>query len=112
MEIWKGVVGYEQDYQVSNMGRVRSLKTSIGLRRPKCEYRNLTLQETEDGYQRAILNIKGRQIHKSVQVLVLRAFVGKCPTGTKGRYRDGNRLNNSLDNLYWDEDYADKEAIH
>jgi HNH endonuclease len=37
-----------------------------------------------------------------VHKLVLLTFVGECPEGMESCHRDGNPLNNSLENLRWD----------
>jgi hypothetical protein len=45
---------------------------------------------------------KDRKFHKHyVADLVLEAFIGPCPEGMEAKFKDGNRMNAVLDNLYW-----------
>lgn len=100
-EEWRDVVGYVGRYQVSSLGRVRSLpnrvrKTEIilkpGVHRHGHLLVNLT-RATADGWKQ-----KCHWVHR----LVLEAFVGPCPDGMEGCHNDGNPANNCLDNLRWD----------
>lgn len=108
-EVWKDVVGYEGYYQVSNLGRVKSLDREISYIDPRWGA-HVTKKISEKilrprGYKRYLCislsknNIfHGREIHR----LVLETFVGPCPEGMVCCHRDGNRHNNNLDNLRWD----------
>ena len=52
MEIWKDIEGYEDKYQVSNLGRVKSLKNTRG------NYREKILKPGKDGKGEKNYNIK------------------------------------------------------
>jgi len=103
MENWKELPGYEGRYEVSDEGRVRSLKTGL-LKKP-------TLNE-KDGRLFILLwknsrKPKLRRIHR----LILETFRGPCPIGKEGCHNDGNKRNNRLTNLRWDtpkNNHADK----
>ena len=71
-EIWKEVKGLE-DYKVSNLGRVKSLKF----------YKRKILKQTlsGDGYLRLNLNREGKQFTRTVHQLVAIAFLGHTPCG-------------------------------
>lgn len=80
------------------------------------EWKRLTTKVDGKGYLCYTLYGKGsRSIRKRkpVHQLLLLAFVGECPEGMSlGRHLDGNRLNNSLDNITWGtafENYWDQE---
>jgi|SRR6267142_3080400 len=91
-EVWKPVLGFEGLYEVSNIGRVRSLLfNKVRYLRPL-------------GKQHQIVGLWKRKKHhsKSLHVLVLEAFVGKCPHGYVCRhFPDANPTNNRLINLAW-----------
>lgn len=103
-EIWKDVKGYEGLYQVSNLGRVKSLKRVVYKRNGT----NQTLKEkilknnyNGKGYYHVMLykntNKKTLKIHK----LVAMAFLGHKPCGHNEvvDHIDNNQANNRLDNL-------------
>jgi hypothetical protein len=109
-ENWRDVPGYKGRYQVSDLGRVRSLPRTITERcRAWRKGRTYTLSGTilkpcrlSNGYQRINLCVHGRQKGYYVHSLVLLAFVGPCPPGMECCHGDGNRMNNRLGNLRWD----------
>lgn len=93
-EVWKWVVGYEGRYEVSSLGRVRSLKfRSNG---------GLQIMKTTPNYAGypVITLGKERKQHR-VHVLMLEAFVGPCPEGLMGCHKNDTNDDNRLDNLYW-----------
>lgn len=97
-EIWKDVVGFEGQYQVSSKGRVRTLlfkngRTCKRLSSPKL----LRPWPGTKGYWRVRLGAKIYFTHR----LVLEAFVGPAPCGHETAHLDGNRENSSLENLAW-----------
>lgn len=85
MERWKPVVGFEGLYEVSDQGRVRSLRTG----------RILKPQKQTTGYLQVSL---GRRLH-TVHKIVLHAFCGPRPVGCVAAHGDGNKGNNRLANL-------------
>lgn len=100
MEQWKDVSGYEGLYQVSDLGRVRSLDRVVncngGTRRARGRvltpstvlgYCNVTLQDA----------LTGRQKIYRVHRLVMLAFVG--PSDLEVNHKDGDKANNQLSNL-------------
>lgn len=96
VELWRQAVGYEGLYEVSSIGRIRSIskKGSKG---------GILASRVEDnGYVKVCLYREGRRKSFWVHRLVLEAFVGPCPEGQEGCHGDGNRSHNSLENLRWD----------
>jgi hypothetical protein len=89
MERWLPVVGYEDSYEVSSHGRVRnteSMRNVGGI--DKFGYVRVTLRKPRRDYR----------VHR----LVLMAFLGNPPKGKElGLHRNGDKLNNHLENLYW-----------
>lgn len=109
LEEWRAVIGWEGFYEVSNMGRVRSLdRVSKGVRvmgrlmKPYPDnkvspYAMLTLHSGgRKGTPGARLEFP--MVHK----LVLEAFVGPRPEGKEACHDNGNGMDNRLTNLRWD----------
>ena len=87
-EIWKDVVGYS-NYEVSSIGRIRNKRTG-NILKPIVD---------KDGYFRVHLN-NDRNI-KIVHRLVAEAFVENPLKKPQVNHIDGNKSNNSYENLEW-----------
>jgi len=102
-EIWKEIKGYEDLYQVSNLGRVKSLdrvtKTSRGSR----VYNGKILKASYDGFGYCAYGLckDGKSINKRAHQLVAIAFLNHTPNGLKlvVDHIDANPKNNNVDNL-------------
>jgi hypothetical protein len=91
-EIWKPVYGYAGLYEVSNLGRVRSVRSGKMLRG----------STTSDGYATVKLSCLGDSKHHRVQRLVCIAFRGPPPfEDAQAAHTDGDRSNNRAGNLRW-----------
>jgi len=104
METWKGVVGLESFYEVSDLGRVRRIFTrNGGVLRPRREpfYLSLRRAPSKRYLQLSLFNGR-RRIFPGVHVLVLEAFVGPRPPRAFACHNDGDAFNNVLSNLRWD----------
>ncbi|MFC5353516.1 NUMOD4 domain-containing protein [Azospirillum himalayense] len=119
-EIWRDVVGHAGFYQVSSLGRVRSVARMVRVSAGRgCAYdrpvRERILRSTvSHGYPSVTLWRGHVPRVERVHCLVLEAFVGPRPDGFYGCHRDDVRTNNSLENLYWGsptENCADKIAL-
>jgi hypothetical protein len=95
METWKSVVGYEGRYEVSDLGRLKSLAF-----RSNGGEVIMTSTRNYSGYHVVTLGSSRKQ--KRLHVLVLEAFVGPRPRGTHGCHNDSNKDHNWLLNLRWD----------
>lgn len=96
-ETWKDIPGFEGAYQVSDLGRVRSLDRVILVRGfpRRLRSRIVAPQRHSGGYRK--LQLAGHQ--KFVHRLVAAAFLGPCPEGKEVAHLDNDRANNALSNL-------------
>lgn len=102
-EIWKDITNFEGYYQISNLGRVRSLDRLIphtrhtnGLR---IKGRIISTNLDKDGYRRCTL----RKLHKDfkiyVHIQVAEHFIGERQLGYEVNHIDHDKGNASLSNL-------------
>lgn len=103
-EEWRPIPGYEELYEVSNKGNVRSLDRKVwngnGFYLKKG--RILKKSKTTTGYWKVELYDKGRgRKSKKVHRLVAKAFIPKIKDKNLINHIDGNPLNNNVENLEW-----------
>lgn len=94
MEIWKDIEGYEGLYQVSNLGRVKSLGNNKS-RKEKI----MKLSKNKGNYLHVVLNKGGKAKTCKVHRLVAFAFIPRVEGKTHVDHIDGNRQNNVYTNL-------------
>lgn len=103
-EIWKDIKGYEGLYQVSNLGRIKSLKREcrhpLGGQRIVNE-RIMKLERTKWGYLRVHLNNNGVGKKVLVHRLVAQAFIPNSNNYEVVNHKDENPQNNNVENLEW-----------
>lgn len=106
-ERWRPVTTHDGYYEVSDIGRVRSVdrtETVVSAIRGVYQrtWRGRVLVPTlNDGYpQYSLWKAHKLRIARS-HILVLEAFVGPRPAGLYGCHGDDDRQNNRLGNLYW-----------
>lgn len=99
-EVWKDIKGFENLYQVSNLGRIKSLKRYNP--NPKyIEERILKTKIKKNGYVEVGLYKKGKKYFKTVHRLVADVFVDNIKNKKEVNHKDGNKQNNNADNLEW-----------
>jgi hypothetical protein len=91
-ETWRPIPESNGLYEVSDQGRVRSLKFGRT---------QVMRSQTSNaiGHQKLDLMIDSRRCPRWVHRLVLEAFVGPCPPGQQVRHLDGDASHNALTNL-------------
>ncbi len=101
IEIWRGVVGYEKFYAVSNQGRVKALHTTNRGRLRKAGI--LSPRVNKRGYLAVgLYDADRRRTTYLVHTLVLLAFVGPRPLKYHCRhFPDPTPSNNNLSNISW-----------
>ena len=96
-EEWRDIKGYEGLYQVSNLGRVRSLncrghKGCIGILTPRLDGK---------GYEMVALYKEGKARNTKVHRLVAQAFIPNPNNYPQVNHKDEDKTNNNVDNLEW-----------
>lgn len=100
MEVWKDIIGYEGFYQISNLGKIKSLDkiSSIG-RRVKGKV--LKLQINSAGYYSISLcknrNVCTKMVHQLVAIMFLKHTPNRLNLVVN--HIDFNKLNNTVSNL-------------
>ena len=91
-EIWKDVKDYEGHYQVSDKGRVKSVKfgKEIFLKQGSCR-----------GYLRVGLSKNGEIKRYTVHRLVAQAFIPNPNNLPEVNHKDEIKTNNNIENLEW-----------
>jgi hypothetical protein len=103
-EQWKPVAGFDDLYEISSLGRVRSLGRNIRLWHGGIHARKgrvLRNRYTKDGYDIVALSRDGKQHNTSVHRLVATAFVPNPADKPCVNHIDGNPSNNAAANLEW-----------
>jgi hypothetical protein len=105
-EIWKDIKGFEGYYQVSNLGRVRSLdrivhSKGLKLKWSRLEKGHIVKFGNTRGYVIAPMCVEGKKYAKLVNRLVAIAFLPNPQDLPEVNHKNGNKLDNSVVNLEW-----------
>ena len=92
-EIWKDIVGYENIYQVSNLGRVKSFH------RGKIKILHLTFKDTGYVHVKLFKNFSRKTI--GVHRLVAQAFIPNPNNLPVVNHINNNHSDNRVENLEW-----------
>ena len=103
-EIWKDIEEYEGYYQVSNLGRIKSLsREKIMPNGTLCftKERILSLNKNRNGYMSVSLYKNNKRETFRIHRLVAIAFIPNPNNLTDVNHKDENKENNCVDNLEW-----------
>ena len=96
MEEWRNIKGYEGYYQVSNLGRVKSLNYN--------KTGKEGIMKSHDngyGYLEVQLSKDGKVKHCRVNRLVAQAFLPNPDNLPEVNHKDEDKTNNCVENLEW-----------
>lgn len=110
-EIWKDIEGYEGLYQISNLGRVKSLFRTYTTKSKnqftefimthKVNEKIIKQSVNKMGYYQVCLYNKEKKKNMLVHRLIAEAFIPNPENKPTVNHIDGNTKNNSLNNLEW-----------
>lgn len=104
IEEWRPVVGWEGLYEVSSLGRVRSVKRVVVCKDGKAycrKERMMSLRKNAFGYLRVKLSKDGNSKLFMTHRLVAGAFVPNTENLPFVNHKDEVKSNNRYDNLEW-----------
>ena len=103
-EIWRPIEGYENLYEVSNLGRVRSLERTVirknGVKR-KVSEKILKPGTQQNGYLMVTLHKNGVRRSFYLHRLVLTAFNPNSDKKLQVNHLSEDKTDNSVENLEW-----------
>lgn len=104
METWKKVIGFENEYEVSSLGNIRSLERLVnhykgGMRLYKSNEKKIRLNRS--GYFRCNLKKDNKRYDYTVHRLVAEAFLGKQEGKNTVNHINGIKTDNRIENLEW-----------
>lgn len=105
-EVWKQILGYENMYEVSNQGRIRSLPRYVKdikkkrTRFFKGRFINLSY-DSNTGYFKVQLSKDNVKNKVFVHRLVASAFIPNPENKPTVNHKDGVKINNYIDNIEW-----------
>jgi hypothetical protein len=115
MEIWKDILNYENIYQISNFGRVKSIerKLNTGNNFFRIKKENILKQQSNKrGYSTCILTknnkIQGVLIHR----LVAQAFLPNPKNKPQVNHINGIKSDNNISNLEWNTSSENNKHAH
>lgn len=95
-EAWVPVVGYEDLYHISDLGRVKRVARAMGAQVGKILRQQFNKR---NGYYQIVLTKRSVQDTYYVHRLAAQSFIRKMDDGEDVNHKDGNKKNNRLENL-------------
>ena len=99
METWKDIKGYEGYYQISDLGNVRSVDRFDGVHERKGSILKPNLKQ--NGYMQVGLRKHSTRKWFGIHRLVAIHFIENPDNKPQVNHIDGNKQNNSVNNLEW-----------
>lgn len=91
LEMWKDIEGYIGLYQISDQGKVKSVKRNV----------NIVFSFKKGGYLEANLHMNGKQTSYGVHRLVAKHFIRNLSKKSCVNHIDFDKKNNHVNNLEW-----------
>lgn len=97
-EEWKNIIGFENLYQISSLGRVKSLGNGKTWKKKEKIIKQVI---NKDNYCYIMLYKEGKRKNYKVHRLVAQAFLPNPQNLPQVNHKDENPSNNCVDNLEW-----------
>ena len=101
VEIWKDIPHTDGQYQVSNLGNVRSLFYHSRSWNRIYRTRLLKQKMNPSGYHNVSILINKKRVTKDIHKIIAQLFVPNPENKPQVNHIDGNKSNNSVSNLEW-----------
>jgi hypothetical protein len=102
MELWKDIEGYEGLYQVSDKGRIKSLKRYVSIfEGVRVVVERFLNSSSKLGYPSVCLAKEGSKKYKQVHRLVAIAFIPNPEGKNQVNHKNGIKIDSYLKNLEW-----------
>lgn len=104
LEIWKDIVGYEGYYQVSNLGRVKSLDRYSTTKRgviKNTKGKILSLSLKKEGYLSVMLCVNSDKHRFNAHRLLAITFLPNPLNLPEVNHKNGIKSDNTIENLEW-----------
>ena len=100
-EEWRDIKIANGDYQISNLGRVKSVKRRTADNARFVRERILKTRINKQGYEYVNLQICGKRKAVKIHREVAKAFLANPNNYAEVNHKDENKANNVVDNLEW-----------
>lgn len=102
-EVWKDIEGYEGLYQVSNLGRVKSLEKIVLNKGSKILKPEIILKTgfSRDGYPLTTISKNNKTRTFRINRLVAQAFIPNPENKDTVNHKNGIKTDNRVENLEW-----------
>ena len=114
-EIWKSITGFEGLYEVSSLGKVRSLPRYVACKNNSNRFINgkiLNPSVSHDGYKYVDLSNKCIKYRFKIHRLIAISFIDNPKNNPQINHKDGNKLNNNVSNLEWCTNSENQKHAH
>ena len=104
IELWKDIKNYEGIYQVSNLGRIKTLDKYVNClyeQKRLIKSREIKTFKNNSGYYIVSLYQNNKSKKFLVHRLVAEAFIPNLNNKKEVNHIDGNKENNCVENLEW-----------
>jgi len=96
LEIWRDIKNYEGIYEVSKLGRIKSISRNGTIKENRILKPNKVM-----GYSQIVLYKNNKREYKKIHRLVAETFIPNLENKREVNHKDGNKTNNCVDNLEW-----------
>lgn len=103
IEVWKDIKGCEGVYQVSSFGNIKTLERDLPTPNGGVYTQKERVKAIHEvmGYMQVALSVNKKHACFKVHRLVAKAFIPNPENKPQVNHKDGNKLNNNVNNLEW-----------